>query len=196
MSSASAKCIRAQDMMNRLQRYLTETRTAQYKAGQTEAMQKREAALRPFDGNRSMLDFEAQKGRGMSRQEFCKRLLKLNPKLEFEPSTWSPDVWGVYIRDGESNLTSPLPRYRGVKFVCGLPSTFLTEGTLVQNKIVRKKGSLTGEVIETEESKGKIPGWRDVLKTLIKSGLISYAAADKEFFFSRRESARWAQVMQ
>lgn len=152
------------------------------------AQQKHQQSIAPTDGGVSMADALAQKGRPLSRSTFVRKIESLDTNLFCDQSLSSPLHGAVYLRDGVSNLDSPLPRYRGARFIASFPWAQINEFDLVLTREQKY-----GEDGRTDvKSAGKMPGWRSVLARLIKSRIITPTVAEKTFQISRgRESERW-----
>lgn len=137
-----------------------------------------EAARKPTDNQRPMTVAEAQRGIPLTSGQIIKRLIKLNSNLHFEVSKADGTKMGVYRKDPDP---AKEPHY-----IAGFEVEMNNEFTMVKEVLV-----FGGETMPM-----KVPGWRDVLMKLIRTGLITEAGAYAMFGPPNRDSERWALFTQ
>lgn len=141
------------------------------------------------DGDIDTTSPEAQRGRSISRSSFVHRVRKLNPNLWYEQSVRYPQQGGIYIQDPSSPY--------GKRMVCGMPHEHLNEFSLritVPEVIPAIGTQAQWETIQRVDQQE--PGWRAILLTLLKEGLLSPSGIDREFnIIGGRSSQKWQQAI-
>lgn len=157
-----------------------EAQTARLNTLAAEMDQKRELAISP-DDDRPTTDMQAQVGRMMHGEEVRHRLLKLNQFLKFFPGNADPTRVGIYIIDSSANGDDPDPKYRGLRYVCGMEKDFCPEFSVRVTREEKFWNEDKGAEDTRQVFAGEIRGWRTVLARLIRQRLITYPAAVTEF---------------
>jgi hypothetical protein len=132
-----------------------------------------QAAVAP-DGDIPTNSIEAQIGKPFHAGDFIKRLKTLNSSLHFEVAKADSRYMGVYVIDRS--------RPEGKRHLFGMESGFLPEFSVLHQD---DEGHFSRET----------RGWRTVLARLIKSRLITEAAAIKTFGVPSRASLKWQQAV-
>ncbi len=170
-----------------------EAQAAQAIAFAAEIDEKRELAIGP-DDDRPTTDMQAQVGRMMHGEEVRSKLLRLNQFLRFFPGNADPTRVGIYIIDSSANKEDPDPKYRGLRYVCGMEKDFCPEFSV---RVTREEKFWNDEK-DCEDTRpvfaGEVRGWRTVLARLIRQRLISYPAAVAEFG-TTTISQNWHQLV-
>ena len=111
------------------------------------AIAKEEDVTSAQDGVFDMSDAVAQAGRPLARSIIESRLRSLNPNLYFQRALKAPDQSGIYLNG---------------QFLCGMMWQPSPEFTI----------NITGERDGRKEFLSQIRGWRTVIDTLIRKGVI------------------------
>ena len=150
------------------------------------------------DGTADVTNPEAQRERYLYREEFVRRLQKLNSNLIYERSKEWPDFGGLYLQVWEPTTLTGLVEKTGKRFLCGIPHEAISEfdvRVVIEEKIPDPDIPL--HWITMPALQEHIPGWRSTIKKLVNRGIINLDAADREFDIRRgRSSELWQKAIQ
>lgn len=146
--------------------------------------------LRP-DGDMDVTNREAQAGRRILREDFVRRLQKLNPDLRYEQSKNYPKQGGIYFIGNRHDDVAGTTEY-SKWFICGIPHTAINEFSIPLTKEAQVASQFM-PIMETQRQvDGLERGWRSVLLKLMREGILTPAAIDREFQITKgRSSRKW-----
>lgn len=161
---------------------------------QKQERQNNDRLLTP-DGSADVTNPEVQAGRRMTRQEFIRRLQKLNSNLKYHQSKNFPKQGGVYmVGYRRDNLLGTLEY--GEWFVCGIPHEVIPEFSVRLTKPTVVPSTIAPVWDTMNQVDGMERGWRAVLLKLLMEGLLTPAQIDKEFQISKgRSSQLWQRAV-
>ena len=147
------------------------------------------------DGSADVTNPEVQAGRRMTRQEFVRRLQKLNRNLKYHQSKNFPKQGGVYmVGYRRDNLVGTLEY--GEWFVCGIPHEVINEFSVRLTKPVVIPSAIDPVWEMMNQVDGMERGWRAVLLKLLMDGLLTPTQIDQEFQISKgRSSQLWQKAV-
>lgn len=170
---------------------IIERTRAEDQARLEEEIERESNLLRP-DGDMDVTDPEQQAGRMLPRSLILARLRKLNPCLVYEQSKNYPEKGGIYY-DGylEDKVTGKLEY--GHYFLCGIQHDYVREFDLriaIPSVIPDPTIALHWQDISRVDSRER--GWRSILLTLVKEGVIELDKAMTAFHLTEgRSSKNW-----
>ena len=134
------------------------------------------------DSRFDVSSLESQMGRVYSSATFQRKLLLCNDKFTFERSKGYPELSGVY-------LTLPTSEKR---FLCGFPSDFIPEYSLIKPTYRQTLSANKKDMIEILDDVEELKrGWRTVLVRLLKKGYITQNDIVKYFLPEYNQRMAW-----
>src|SRR6266478_5344853 len=172
---------------------LIQDRTQETTKHALEQQIRREGAATGADAGMDMTDPEQRWGRRMHVTDVIKCLKRMNPGLIFEVSRHTNTLMGIYIMDWVRDDLGTLQYER--RFIMGCENGIMPEFTIVIPEYI----SIPDPNDRSAEAKVKIKqfagmkrGWRAILVTLLREGLVTSENVMKEFRIPQgRESRIW-----
>ena len=171
-----------------------EERRATSKAEIQQTIAEAESHVVP-DAGHDVTNHDDQKGRALTREEFVRRLQKLNPNLMYERSKEWPEFGGIYVNSYAIDALTLNPI--GKIHLCGFPHDMVAE---FDTRIVINERVPDPDIPlhwrEVPALQEHIPGWRSTLLKLAKKGYISLGRAEVEFNIAiGRSSEKWQKAV-
>src|SRR5881396_1366294 len=129
------------------------------------------------DGAADVTNPEAQRERYLYREEFVRRLQKLNSNLIYERSKEWPDFGGLYIQEWTMAPIEGVLQHGQKRFLCGIPHEAISEfdvRVVIEEKIPDPDIPLHWITVPALQE--HIPGWRSTIKKLVNRGIINLVA--------------------